>query len=180
MSLFFVKGLCMNPTQQHVTAEQRRETIAALYVRGQSQSAIARQVGVTQQQVSYDLKALRKQWLAAALRDFDTAKALELQRIDEAERAYWAGWERSLQRREVTTTKRVRGDVPRTEISRRREQPVGDPRFLDGVLKCIEKRCDILGLSTATEAAKAVSTGLAVLLAQARGTLPVAAPLAEA
>jgi hypothetical protein len=170
----------MNPTQQHVTAEQRRETIAALYVRGQSQSAIARQVGVTQQQVSYDLKALRKQWLAAALRDFDTAKALELQRLAEAERAYWAGWERSLQRREVTTTKRVRGDVSRTETSRRREPPVGDPRFLDGVLKCIHQRCDILGFSSATDAVKAVGTGLAALLAQARGTAPAVSPMAEA
>jgi hypothetical protein len=170
----------MNPTQQHVTAEQRRETIAALYLRGQYQSAIARQVGVTQQQVSYDLKALRKQWLAAALRDFDEAKALELQRIDEAERAYWQGWERSCHPREVTLTKRVTGKDPRDEASIRKETPVGDPRFLDGVMRCIAQRCDLLGLSTATEAAKALGTGLAALLSQAQAADPPAAPMAEA
>jgi hypothetical protein len=170
----------MNPTQQQLTAEQRREKIAALYLRGQYQSAIAQQVGVTQQQVSYDLKALRKAWLAAALRDFDAAKALELQRIDETERAYWQGWARSCQQREVTLTKRITGKDPRDEASMRRETPVGDPRFLDGVMKCIAQRCDLLGLSTATEATKALGTGLAALLAQAQATVPPSAPLAEA
>ena len=170
----------MNPSQHHLTAEQRRETIAALYLRGQYQSAIARQVGVTQQQVSYDLKALRKQWLAAALRDFDEAKALELQRIDEAERAYWQGWERSCQQREVTLTKRVTGKDPRDEASIRKETPVGDPRFLDGVMRCIAQRWDLLGLSTATEAAKALGTGLAALLSQAQAAQAPAPPMAEA
>jgi hypothetical protein len=170
----------MNPTQRHHTAEQRRQQIAALYLQGHYQSAIAQQVGVTQQQVSYDLKALQKTWLASALRDFDQARAQELAKIDAAERAYWAGWERSCQQRDVTLTKKVSGKEPRTEASLRRETPVGDPRFLDGVLKCITQRCDILGLSTSTEAAKALGTGLAALLTQAQATGPLAAPLAEA
>jgi hypothetical protein len=170
----------MPTTHRQTTTAQRRETIASLYLRGQYQSAIARQVGVTQQQVSYDLKVLRTQWRASALRDFDAAKALELQRIDEAERAYWVGWERSCQQREVTLTKRVTGTTPRDEASIRRETPVGDPRFLDGVMRCIAQRCDILGLSPSAEAAQALGSGLAGLLAQAQGTLPPAAPMAEA
>src|SRR5262245_50467538 len=137
----------MHPIQRHAIAEQRRETIAALYLQGHTQTKIAQQVGVSQQQVSADLKAIQKVWLANTQPDFDAAKAQELAGIDAAERAYWEGWQRSCQPREVTTTKRVRGDVPRTESSRRRETPVGDPRFLDGVMRCIHQRCDILGLS---------------------------------
>jgi hypothetical protein len=170
----------MNPAQQHTHAEQRREQIAALYVQGQSQRMIAQQVGVTQQQVSYDLKAIQKTWLASTLRDFDAAKAEQLAKIDQAESAYWAAWERSQTPREVTTTKEVTGDFPRTETTTRLETPVGDPRFLDGVLKCIQQRCDLLGLSSSAEAAKAVSTGLAALLAQAKGTQGKPQPLAEA
>jgi hypothetical protein len=170
----------MNPTQRHHTAEQRRQQIAALYLQGHYQSAIAQQLGVSQQQVSYDLKAVQKTWLASALRDFDQAKAQELAKIDEAERAYWAGWERSCQQQEVTLTKQVDGKEPRTEASIRRETPVGDPRFLDGVLKCITQRCDLLGLSTATEATKALGAGLAALLTQARATVRPSAPLVEA
>jgi len=165
---------------QSAHVQQRRQEVAALYLAGKYQSEIARLIGISQQQVSHDLQAVHRAWLASSLRDFDAAKAQELAKIDAAEREYWAAWERSQQPREVTTTREADGDAPRTETSRRREHPVGDPRFLDGVLKCIEKRCDMLGLSTATEAAKAVSTGLAALLAQAKSTVPLAAPLAEA
>jgi len=170
----------MNPTQRLATADQRRQQVAALYLQGLYQSEIAQKVGVTQQQVSHDLRCLRKVWLASAMRDFDALKAEQLAKIDAAERAYWEGWQRSLQPREVTLTKQSTGKDPRDEASIRRETPVGDPRFLDGVMRCIAQRADILGISTSTEAAKAVSTGLAVLLAQAKGVQSSVAPLAEA
>ena len=34
-----------------------------------------------------------------------------------------------------------------TEAAIRKEEQVGDARFLDGVMKCIQKRCEILGLN---------------------------------
>jgi hypothetical protein len=172
----------MNPAQRHTSAEQRRHQIAELYIRGTYQSVIAQQLGCSQQQVSYDLKAIRKAWLASALRNFDEAKAQELAKLDEAEKEYWGAWKRSQEPREVTTTRaaEAEGEGPRRAASRRLTQSVGDVRFLDGVLKCVERRCDLLGLSTATEAAKAVSTGLAALLAQAQSRVPRPAPLAEA
>jgi hypothetical protein len=170
----------MNPTQRHANAEQRRQQIAALYLQGHYQSAIAQQVGVSQQQVSYDLKALQKTWLASALRDFDTLKAEQLAKIDAVERAAWEAWARSLKAREITVQETIAGERQTTKASIRNETQVGDPRFLERIQKCIDQRCDILGLSTATEAAKVVSTGLAALLVQAKGTVPLATPLAEA
>jgi hypothetical protein len=72
------------------------------------------------------------------------------------------------------------GATPRDEASIRREQPVGDVRFLDGVMKCITQRVDILGLSTATEAVKELGAGLAGLLAQAQTATEPVSPMAEA
>jgi hypothetical protein len=165
---------------QSAHVQQRRQEVAALYLSGKYQSEIARLIGVSQQQVSHDLQAVQRAWLASSIRDFDAAKAEQLAKIDAVERAAWGAWERSVEPRDVVMTKEVSGDFPRTETTTRREQPVGDPRFLERIQKCIEQRCDILGLSTATEAAKAVSTGLAALLAQAKGTPPGATSMAEA
>ena len=154
--------------------------VAALYLQGQSQYAIAQQVGVTQQQVSLDLKIIQKAWLASTLRDFDAAKSEQLAKIDAVELAAWGAWERSQLSRQVTLTKRVMGDFPREEESLRAESSAGEAKFLDVVLKCIQQRCDLLGLGAQAEAAKAVSCGLASLLAQAKSPHPVSAPLAEA
>ena len=168
------------PLHKHEVVNQRRQRVAELYLTGTLQSAIGQVLGISQQQVSHDLKIVQRQWLASSIRDFDTVKSEQLAKIDAVERAYWLGWERSLQPREVTLTKRMTGKDPRDEASIRREPPIGDPRFLDGVLKCISQRCDLLGLSTATEAAKALGTGLAALLSQAQAAHPPASPMAEA
>src|SRR5262245_13217862 len=170
----------MNPTQRHASAETRRQQIAALYLQGQYQSAIAQQIGVSQQQVSYDLKALQKTWLASALRDFDALKAEQLAKIDAVERAAWEAWDRSRTPRKITVQETIEGEQPTTKASLRKETQVGDPRFLERIQKCIDQRCDILGFSTTADATKALGIELAALLAQAKGTVPVAAPLAEA
>jgi len=78
----------MNPRQHHTQAEQRRETIAALYVQGQSQSTIAQHLGISQQQVSYDLKAIQKAWLASTLRDFDRIFRLEMRELIDSKRQH--------------------------------------------------------------------------------------------
>ena len=40
-----------------------------------------------------------------------------------------------------------------TEAGVRKEEQIGDPRFLDGIMKCISKRCEILGLDAPKKAA---------------------------
>src|SRR5262245_42719987 len=129
----------MSRTQRHSGADQRRETIATLYLQGVYQSVIARQLGVTQQQISYDLKALRRQWQASALRNFDAAKSLEIAKIDEIERVAWEAWARSCQPREVTVQEAIEGERRTNKAVLRKEQQVGDPRFLERIQKCIEQ-----------------------------------------
>ena len=128
-----------------------REQIAARYLRGEYQADIARALGISQQQVSYDLKAIRAAWLASAVRDFDALKAQELAKIDAVEREYWLAWERSKKDKEISVQEGGEVD-PQTRKPRikkvvmRKEGQAGNPAFLAGVLTCIERRCAILGL----------------------------------
>lgn len=124
---------------------QHRQEIASRYLRGEYQADIARDLGISQQTVSLDLKAIRAAWLASSIRDYDAAIAQELARIDEVEREYWSAWEKSKQDKEITYQE-AGGDGHKKKVSLRREGQAGMPAFLDGVLKCIERRCRLLGL----------------------------------
>lgn len=125
------------------TVEARRVEVAQRYLRGEMQSEIARSFGVTQQQISQDLKAIRAFWLASAIRDFDAAKAQELAKIDEVERAAWSGWARSQEDKEVSFHET---GVKGSRSGSRQEGQSGNPAFLTTILTCIERRCAILGL----------------------------------
>lgn len=152
------------PKRTQAQIEANRAEIARLYLHGWTQAAIAAELGMTQQMVSYDLQRLYEVWRESAAHDIDAAKARELARIDELERTYWAEWEASRQERTSSTTKRIqRGpdskgteqkppakDI-RDEATLRKEQRLGDPRYLAGVQWCIERRCAIAGINAAIE-----------------------------
>ncbi len=129
----------------------RRAEVARRYLQGEMQEQIAQSFGVTQGQISQDLKAIRAAWLASAVRDFDALKAQELAKIDAVEREYWLAWERSKKDKEISTQEGGEVD-PQTRKPRikkvvlRKEGQAGNPAFLAGVLTCIERRCAILGL----------------------------------
>jgi len=127
--------------------EKDLEEIARRYLQGETQAAIAADLVVTQQQVSYDLRILQKRWQKSALVNIDESKAKELAKVDHLEREYWAAWERSCQETERTTNE----NSARDKAQIRRQQPSGDPRFLAGVQWCINKRCEIMGLDAPTK-----------------------------
>jgi hypothetical protein len=167
------------PLHKREVVNERRHRVGALYVTGRLQADIARELGISQPQVSHDLKAIQREWLASSIRDFDLIKAEQLAKIDAVELAAWGAWERSCQQREITVQEVVEGEQRTQKVSIRKEKQVGDPRFLERIQKCIDQRCDILGISTSTETAKALGSGLASLLGMAQGTVPPA-PMAEA
>jgi len=101
-------------------------------------------LGVGQTTVSRDIKALQDQWLESSLVDFTAAKATELAKIDNLERIYYDAWERSCEDAETTTKKAV--EDGKKEATKTTKGQVGDPRFLNGVQWCIDKRCKIFGL----------------------------------
>lgn len=127
---------------------ERRVKVAKLYLQGWYQADIAKQVGVTQQQVSSDLKALRKEWLASSIRDFDKARDQELFKIDNLEREYWAAWEKSKTdySKKSIKAKGTKKELNQVEKTDTEVIMIGNKQFLDGVMTCINKRCEILGL----------------------------------
>jgi transcriptional regulator with XRE-family HTH domain len=129
----------------------RRTEVARRYLQGEMQEELARAFGVSQQQISQDLQAIRRFWLSSAIRDFDAAKAEELAKIYAVEREYWMAWERSKKDKEIATqeTDGIDQQTRKPKIKKatlRREGQSGNPAYLAGILACIDKRCQILGL----------------------------------
>lgn len=139
--------------------ERDRVEIARLYLQGESQVDIAGKLGLTQPMVSYDLKAVRAEWLKSSLINYDQAKARELAKIDNLELVYWESWERSLKdfTSRIVKAKNSASQEEREEATKnalltiKTEQRVGDPRFLEGIQWCINKRCQIFGLDAPTK-----------------------------
>jgi len=123
--------------------------ISDMYCRGYSQSAIAREIGVSQQQISYDLKILHERWKASGVRNLDAAKERELLRLDAVEQEAWEAWRRSQQEQVTTEAETKPGKeegwrTNRTKLTKR--TGYGDARFLTVIENCIVRRCKILGI----------------------------------
>jgi len=97
-------------------------------------------------QMSYDvvvkkIDLMRRRWANAAIVDIDAAIHEELAKIAHLEAQYWKAWDRSqnveMPLEETKRLQRLYGITVR---------PVGDPGFLDGVLRCIDRRIKLMGL----------------------------------
>ncbi len=151
-------------TRTPLERERDLRLMAALYLRGLTQHEIGQRLGVSRQQVGYDLRALQWRWQESALADFHAKKAAELAKVDELERTYWEAWERSCQARETSTQERTHGADGQAEGGRvkagvRKEKRDGNPEFLRGVERCIEMRCKILGAFAALKVAPTTPDG---------------------
>ncbi len=125
----------------------RRRKVSEMYLRGMYMADIARELGVDRSQISRDLKELRKQWLEQSINHVNQKKAIELAKLDRLEVEFWDAWERS--KRDAETITEETGTGPRGHIGKRTHQrvgQVGNPAYLAGVLDCIKKRCEILGI----------------------------------
>ena len=136
------------PSRNKDERERDREEIARRLLRGETQAAVARDLGVSRSQVGYDLDVLRRRWVQDSLTAFDARVAIELAKLEELERTCWEAWERSRGAFSRTTT-RSRQNVSRSgtqgEATVERHERDGDPRFLEGILKCIDRRIRLVG-----------------------------------
>ena len=131
-----------------VQREKDLQITAERYLRGDLQSDIAKDLGVSQQTISNDLVELQARWQDKAVRDMDAAIAEELAKIDDQERECWDAWVRTKQAAEIHQQRKgemAAGDVDYTTLTTK--QPGGDPRFLDCVYRCREQRIKLLGLN---------------------------------
>lgn len=143
--------------------ERDKVLIARMYVRGKSQhemmltlNAMYTTRPLNQADIHLDLQEIRNSWLQSTLVDFNTAKAKELARLDEAEREAWEAWERSKEKHvrieydvgddQVAFSKDIVVPVHRSRKHKVIEATIGDIKYLEMVERMIKMRCDILGL----------------------------------
>jgi hypothetical protein len=139
-------------SQERFRILDRRRRVASMYLRGMSQWEIGRKLGVTQQCIAKDIKALEKEWLTSMVVDIDAAKAKELARIDRLERVAWRAWRNSCKRKERASTrleKKLAEDATqgKTVTSKQVELRDGNAEYLKRVEWCINKRCELLKLN---------------------------------
>jgi predicted transcriptional regulator len=89
--------------------------IGSLYFQGKTQADIAKELKITQQQISYDLKTLQTRWIEAGKEIIDAAKGRELAKIDNLEREYWQAYRQSQKEFRSISAKRNRLDLPKNE-----------------------------------------------------------------
>ena len=136
--------------------------LSGLYLAGKTYQEMAsyittnRPYSLSRSAIVNDIQMLHQRWIETQLLNVDEAKARELSRIDKLETAYWDGWDRSLKTQETFEAEKVEDTQPGAkgttqkfikERSHKKEVTmVGDSRFLDGIGRCIEQRCRILGI----------------------------------
>lgn len=128
-------------------AARDRRKIAELYLRGKKQMEISKELGLSQATISRDLKIIQEDWVRESEQAIDERKAIELAKVDALELEYWEAWKRS-QENAVVETSEISTETSGQKIKKqkREEGQVGDPRFLAGVMQCIDRRCQILGI----------------------------------
>jgi len=158
--------------QPQLYSQQKRRTIvererdltfiAELYVKGYTQADIAeelskaRDYSIGRTQIWKDIQLIHKRWMEAYILPVNELKVRELARLDRLENEYWDAWERS--KRDITSLRQdtIRDRSPsgsetynRNKTILKKDERDGSVAFLQGIERCIDKRCQILGLDAA-------------------------------
>lgn len=153
-------------TQPQIKAD--RVFIAELYVRGVTQHSIAAELSkrhpfpLSRSLVAKEIGIIQDEWCKRADEAISRVKARQLATIDAVERTAWERFDASCKPGERTQKERESGESAPDEQGKKTatgskskarvvtENRDGDPRWLDLVLKCVERRCRILGLDAPT------------------------------
>lgn len=147
-----------------------RVQISKLYLNGWSQYAIADELKISRDIVRFDLAAIEQEWRKEAIFDFDMRKETEKRKIDNLERIYMDAWERSVAKKQKERTRQSMGRKGQgktqtiTTATTDRIDTFGDPRFLEGVRWCIDRRIKLFALDS--EPASALPGGIVVTAQQ--------------
>ena len=145
-------GIKRSNAQRH----KDRLVISDLYLKGNGQYQIAEKLGISQATVSRDIKVLIRYWKIMQQKNVDSLKEQELAKINKLEVEAWEAWEKSKTQFRSTTIKRqglTKENIETlpAETTVRTEDQCGDPRFLQSVQWCIQRRIEIFGLNSPLE-----------------------------
>jgi len=134
--------------------------ITELYLKGYSYRKIAdaikndkeKSYTISYVSVGKVVKKIVAQWKEESKDNIEDWVNLELQKIANLEQQYWEQWEESKISYKRKSTKEGRNSLgPYKEKREDEVKMIGDPRYLQGVERCIQKRCDLLGLDKPKE-----------------------------
>lgn len=131
-------------------------TIGHMYCRGYSVYDISRVIGEPLDAIIAYLEEIRSVWRTSAIIDFNERISYELKKLDYLETMYWEAWEKSKTEAETMySEEEIEGEsgAQRKRSKKTTSTPPGDPRFLDGIRWCIERRCELLGLDAPKKSA---------------------------
>lgn len=158
-----------NRTSEKIHIISRRSKIAAMLLMGiTNQFEIAARLGMEpssgQKTVSRDIMWIRNEWRLQAIQDWGEFVGRELAVVDKLEKEAWEAWERSCKSRKRTRSsvklaKRDDSQMDETSEQIAHEERDGDPRFLDIVMTCIDKRCKLLQLELKSSKERAAQMG---------------------
>ena len=119
---------------------------AKWYAQGKPQAVIAREIGVSPAQISYDIAEIKKRWMTEQVHAFDERMMYTLAKLDMAESEAWAAWESSKQDKVVSTTEKTEGDKSSTKAQLRKEKQYGDVAYYNAAMDVIKERNKIMGM----------------------------------
>ena len=121
-----------HPKNAESVMAARQQQVLELELKGWNQEEIAKHLKVSQATISRDISAINKQRHLTMVPNVKVLRERDLQKLELIERSAWAGWDRSMQ--------------PDTSNDGNTKTPVGDPRFLAQIYKCIALRRSMLAL----------------------------------
>jgi hypothetical protein len=113
--------------------EERRSRVSELYLKGYTMRDIGQEVGVAHTQVFLDIKAIRGEWRANTIKNFDDLKNQELAKCDLVEIEAWKGWFRTVGLHKIKRQELEAGGAKegaKKKLVTTEEKFAGDPRFL--------------------------------------------------
>lgn len=98
--------------------------------------------------ISKDITEIKLEWQRSRLSNVEEALGAELAKIEKIERIAWEEYERSREEAEkrIKKTYTSTGGGTSTQEIDERAKSIGNPKFLERVCWCIEKRIKLLGL----------------------------------
>jgi hypothetical protein len=105
---------------------------------------LAKQLGVSSGVVTKSLKDVRAEWRETDIRNWDQLVDYELAVLNALEEEAFAEWHRSKLDAETVSEETNEHGEYKTKVSMKGQ--TGNPRYLDVIIKCIQKRAELLGL----------------------------------
>lgn len=148
------------PARTKTQREADLERIAIMRLEGVPVRTIAAELRLSPATICRDIGTVIDRWKAQSVAAIDEYIAVELAKVEHLEATYWAAWNRSCRDRQ--RNKAGRKDAPdgtTDTVEKINERRDGNPAFLAGVERCIERRCKLLGLDAPTKLAPTMPDG---------------------